>query len=139
MSQKFHKFWLIISAFVIWSFGPIFALGSMESTSELARLTLDLLSWPLDNVQTFIDPTTRFLSAPTGGFLFGWGIMVLCLRAWVYDAAPEGVRRSLLTGALAWFVLDSAGSIASGNASNALFNVIVLLLVVGPMWVPAKG
>jgi hypothetical protein len=65
--------------------------------------------------------------------------MVLCLRAWVYDAAPEGVRRSLLTGALAWFVLDSAGSIASGNASNALFNVIVLLLVVGPMWVPAKG
>jgi hypothetical protein len=139
MSQKFHKFWLIISAFVIWSFGPIFALGSMESTSELARLTLDLLSWPLDNVQTFIDPTTRFLSALTGGFLFGWGIMVLGLRAWVYDAAPEGVRRSLLTGALAWFVLDSAGSIASGNASNALFNVIVLLLVVGPMWVPAKG
>jgi hypothetical protein len=139
MSKKFHKFWLIISAFVIWSFGPIFALGSMESTSELARLTLDLLSWPLDNVQTFIDPTTRFLSALTGGFLFGWGIMVLGLRAWVYDAAPEGVRRSLLTGALAWFVLDSAGSIASGNASNALFNVIVLLLVVGPMWVPAKG
>lgn len=44
MSQKFHKFWLIISAFVIWSFGPIFALGSMESTSELARWTLDLLS-----------------------------------------------------------------------------------------------
>jgi hypothetical protein len=139
MSKKFHKFWLIISAFVIWSFGPIFALGSMESTSELARLTLDLLSWPLDNVQSYTDPTTRFLSALTGGFLFGWGIMVLCLRAWVYDAAPEGVRRSLLTGALAWFVLDSAGSIASGNASNALFNVIVLLLVVGPMWVPAKG
>jgi hypothetical protein len=139
MSQKFHKFWLIISAFVIWSFGPIFALGSMESTSELARLTLDLLSWPLDNVQSYTDPTTRFLSALTGGFLFGWGIMVLGLRAWVYDAAPEGVRRSLLTGALAWFVLDSAGSIASGNASNALFNVIVLLLVVGPMWVPAKG
>lgn len=138
MSQKFHKFWLIISAFVIWSFGPIFALGSMEPTSELARLTLDLLSWPLDNAQTYIDPTTRFLSALTGGFLFGWGIMVLCLRAWVYDVAPEGVRRSVLTGALAWFVLDSAGSIASGNASNALFNLFVLLLVVGPMWVPAK-
>ena len=138
MSHKFHKFWLIISAFVIWSFGPIFALGSMESTSELARLTLDILSWPVDGLQTYTDPTTRFLSALTGGFLFGWGIMVLCLRQWVYDAAPEGVRRSLLTGALAWFFLDSAGSIASGNALNALFNVIVLLLVVGPMWRPAK-
>ncbi|MEZ4712713.1 MAG: hypothetical protein R3A44_36335 [Caldilineaceae bacterium] len=139
MSHNVHKFWLIISAFVIWSFGPVFALGAMESTSELARLTLDLLSWPIDGVQTYTDPTTRFLSALTGGFLFGWGIMVLCLRHWVYDIAPEGVRRSLLTGALAWFFLDSAGSIASGNASNALFNVLVLLLVVGPMWLPAKG
>lgn len=139
MSHNIHKAWLIISAFVIWSFGPVFALGTMELTSEPARLTLDLLSWPIDGVQTYTDPTLRFLSALTGGFLFGWGIMVLSLRQWVYDSAPEGVRRSLLTGALAWFFLDSAGSIASGNTSNALFNVLVLLLVVGPMWLPAKG
>lgn len=139
MSHKVHKFWLIISAFIIWSFGPVFALGSIESTSELARLTLDILSWPVDGAQTYAEPTTRFLSALTGGFLFGWGIMIVCLRAWVYDAAPEGVRRALLTGALAWFFLDSAGSIASGNASNALFNVLVLLLIIGPMWRPARG
>lgn len=93
----------------------------------------------MDGAQTYAEPTTRFLTALTGGFLFGWGIMIVCLRAWVYDAAPEGVRRSLLIGALAWFILDSAGSIASGNASNALFNVLVLLLIVGPMWRPARG
>ncbi|WP_420011021.1 hypothetical protein [Tateyamaria sp.] len=39
----------------------------------------------------------------------------------------------------AWFVLDSAGSIASGTTSNALFNVLVLLVAVGPLWRPAKG
>ena len=84
MSHNVHKFWLIISSVVIWSFGPVFALGSVESTSELARLSLDILSWPVDGAQSFADPTTRFLSALTGGFLFGWGIMVLCLRQWVY-------------------------------------------------------
>lgn len=139
MSQQFHKFWLLITAFVIWSFGPVFFLGTMPATAEPARWTLDLLSWPLDGVQSFVDPSTRFLSALTGGFLFGWGIMIVALRAWVYDAAPEGVRRAVLTGLLAWFVLDSAGSIASGNPSNALFNVAVLLLGVGPLWRPAKG
>ena len=139
MSQKFHKFWLLITAFVIWSFGPVFFLGTMPATAEPARWTLDLLSWPLDGVQTFAAPDTRFLSALTGGFLLGWGIMILGLRAWVYDAAPEGVRRAVLAGLLAWFVLDSAGSIASGNPSNALFNVPVLLLAVGPLWRPAKG
>ena len=53
-------------------------------------------------------------------------------------ATPEGVRRSVLTGVLAWFLLDSAGSIASGNPSNALFNVLVLLVAVGPLWRPAR-
>ena len=80
MTHKFHKSWLLITAIVIGSFGPIFALGTMEPTSEFARWTLDLLSWPLDGLQTYTDPTTRFLSALTGGFLFGWGVMVWCLR-----------------------------------------------------------
>jgi hypothetical protein len=111
----------------------------MMSTSELARLTLDILSWPLDGLQTFNSPDTRFLSALTGGFLFGWGVTIWCLSAWVYDAAPEAVRKTVLTGVLAWFVLDSAGSIASGTPSNALINIIVLLIAVGPLWRPARA
>ncbi len=138
MSQEFHKFWLAITALVVGSFGPVFFLGTMDATTGPARLTLDILSWPLDGATTYADGDTRFLSALTGGFLLGWGVMIWCLRLWVHDAAPEGVRRCVLAGLLAWFCLDSAGSIASGNASNALFNVVVLLLAVGPMWTPAR-
>lgn len=133
-----HKFWLIITAIIVGAFGPVFTLGAMEATAEPARLTLDILSWPLDGQQSFASPDTRFLSALTGGFLFGWGVMIWSLRAWVYDIAPEAVRRVVLASVLAWFVFDSAGSIASGTPSNAFFNVIVLLLAVGPMWRPAK-
>ena len=138
MTQKLHKFWLKITAIVIGSFGPVFSLGTMAATSEPSRLTLDLLSWPIDGATTFDAPDTRFLSALTGGFLLGWGIMVWCLSAWVYDKAPEAVRKSVLVGLLCWFVFDSSGSIASGNPSNAWFNVLVLLLAVGPLWRPAK-
>ena len=139
MTHKFHKFWLKITAFVVGSFGPVFFLGTMTSTSEPARLTLDVLSWPVDGMTTYAHPDTQFLSALTGGFLLGWGVMIWCLSVWVYDKAPEFVRRSVLIGVLCWFVLDSSGSIASGNASNALFNVIILLIGVGPLWRPAKG
>ncbi len=137
-SQRFHKFWLKITAIIIGSFGPIFFLGTMASTSEPARLTLDLLSWPIDGATTYTSPDVHFLSALTGGFLFGWGVMIWCLSIWVYDKAPEGVRKSVLVGVLAWFFLDSAGSIASGNVSNAIINILVLLLAVGPLWVSAK-
>lgn len=138
MSKKFHKFYLKVTAITIGSFGPVFFLGTMLPTIEPARFTLDFLAWPIDGVQNYEAPTTRFLSALTGGFLFGWGVCVWCLQKWVYDIAPEAVRKSVLMGILAWFCLDSSGSIASGNASNAVFNVIVLLIAVGPLWKPAK-
>ncbi|MEO0473986.1 MAG: hypothetical protein AAF206_30535 [Bacteroidota bacterium] len=138
MTHQFHKFWLKITAIVVGSFGPVFFLGTMVATMEPARLTLDILSWPLDGMTTYASPDTRFLSALTGGFLFGWGMMIWFLSVWVYDKAPEGVRRAVLIGIVSWFFLDSTGSIASGNASNVFFNVLVLLLAVGPLWRPAK-
>ncbi|WCL49889.1 hypothetical protein [Leptospira sp. GIMC2001] len=138
MSQEFHKFWLKISAITIASFAPVFFLGTMIATSEPARFTLDLLSWPIDGNITYSSPDVRFLSALTGGFLLGWGVMVWLLSTLVYDKAPEQVRKAVLFGMLSWFFLDSSGSIASGNLSNAIFNILILLIAVGPLWVPAK-
>lgn len=139
MTPATHKQWLLVTGIGIACFGPIFALGSMPDTAEPARWSLDLLSWPLDGNMAYASGTTRFLSALTGGFLFGWGVMVLLLRQWVFDAAPDAVRKAVLGGLIAWFLLDSSGSIASGNASNALFNVAVLMLLAGPLWFKARG
>ena len=138
MTKQFHKSYLKFTAIFVGLFGPIFFLGTMASTSELARLSLDLLCWPIDGLQTFEAPTTRFLSALTGGFLFGWGVCIWFLQKLVYDVSPEGVRKSVLFGLISWFLLDSAGSFASGNISNVVFNVIVLLIAVGPLWKSAK-
>ena len=139
MTKQAHKNYLKVTALVVGSFGPIFFLGTMLSTAAPASWTLDLLSFPLDGAQNYHAATTRFLSALTGGFLLGWGVTIWLLQRWVYDAAPNAVRKAVLGGLLAWFFLDSAGSIASGNPSNAFFNVLVLLLAVGPLWVPAKA
>lgn len=139
MTHHTHKRWLHLTAFVIGSFGPVFFLGTMAQTLEPARLTLDLLSWPVDGATTYEHADTRFLSALTGGFLLGWGVTVWCLARWVYDLAPEAVRRTVLVGLCSWCALDSAGSIASGNPSNALFNLLVLALAAGPLWWPATS
>jgi hypothetical protein len=136
--NELHKSWLLVTAIVVGGFGPIFALATVPALDVLARLSLDLLAWPVDGQQRYADQSMRFLSALTGGFLFGWGVMILCLRQWVYDAAPEPTRRAVVAGVLAWFFLDSAGSIAVGVPSNVVFNVVVLLLCVGPLWRAAE-
>jgi hypothetical protein len=133
-----HKRWLIVTAIVIGSFGPIFALATRASTSRGRRWTLDLLNFPLDDAEQYDSDTMRFLSALTGGFLFGWGVMVLGLRAWLFDVSPEGVRRTVVVSMCSWFVLDSIGSVAAGAAPNVVGNIAVLLLGVGPLWRPAS-
>lgn len=136
MTHRAHRNWLKVAAIVIGCFGPVLFFGTMPATAEGARLGLDILTWPVDGFPSYASAEIRFLSALAGGFLVGWGVTIWCLSTWVYDAAPEAVRRTLVYGALAWFVTDSAGSIASGHAINAVFNVGVLFLVVGPMWRP---
>jgi hypothetical protein len=138
LTGRFHQYWLKITAIVVGSFGPVFFLGAMTATSAPARLTMDLLGWRLNQPSSYDAPVTRLLSAVTGGFLLGWGVMIWCLSMWVYPLAPEPVRRTVVAGLLAWFCLDSAGSIASGHPSNAAFNVLVLLLAVGPLWRKAR-
>lgn len=138
-TAQFHKTYLKISAVFVMLFGPIFFLGTFPETAEPVRFTMDLLVWPLDSVQTYEHSETIFLGALAGGFLFGWGVLIWRLSGEVYDAAPEAVRKAVVAGFLAWFILDSAGSITSGNASNALFNIIILALFIGPLWRPAKS
>ncbi|MEM9010605.1 MAG: hypothetical protein AAGE18_05210 [Pseudomonadota bacterium] len=136
-SRAAHKTWLKVSAIVVGSFGPALSLATIPAFNEPARWGLDLLTWPLDGFPTYQAEEMRFLSALSGGFLAGWGVMIWCLSAWVHDLAPEAVRRVLLSSALVWFVVDSTGSVTSGHWPNVIWNILVLLLVVGPMWRPA--
>lgn len=138
MTHHAHKKWLTFTAFLTMSFGPIFLIGAYLPTADPARFTMEILGWTFfDWEQSFDHRTTRFLSALAGGFLFGWGMTIWRLKDDVYDAAPEGVRKAVVTGFCVWFVTDSIASIASGHPSNAGFNLFFLLIGIGPMWRPA--
>ena len=138
MTQSIQKKWLKVTAVGIACFGPVMFFGTMDSTNEAARLSMDFLAWPIDGAEQIDNSGSKLLSALLGGFLFGWGMMIWFLSDEVYDAAPEKVRKAVLIGVLSWFFLDSAGSIAGGNASNAFFNVPILFFLVGPLWVAER-
>jgi hypothetical protein len=138
MARDWHRRWFTVAALVVGSFGPVFFLGA-AGVPEPARLTLDLLSWPIDGNMSYQDPTVRFLSALTGGFLVGWGVTIWCIGRYLHPIAPEAARKTVVYGLLSWFLLDSAGSALSGNASNVAFNIAVLLVAVGPLWKAGKA
>jgi hypothetical protein len=138
MGRDWHKPWFNVAAFVVGAFGPVFFLGA-AGYPEPARFTLDLLSWPVDGNMSYQEPTTRFLSALTGGFLVGWGVTIWSTGKYLYPVAPGPARKTVVFGLLAWFVLDSMGSALSDNGANIGFNIAVLLTAVGPLWGPSRA
>ncbi len=137
-SGSLHKLWLKIAALAIGLGGPVLTLSTMPAYSGPARYALDLLTWPLDGFPSYQSQEMWFLSAVTGGVLVGWGVMMWCLSIWLYDLAPEAVRKTYVASILCWFVFDSLGSITSGYWPNAVWNVLFLIVLVGPMWRPAR-
>ncbi|MEQ8936449.1 MAG: hypothetical protein RIE56_11740, partial [Amphiplicatus sp.] len=49
------------------------------------------------------------------------------------ERGDQGARRGAIAAIAVWFVVDSAGSIASGVGSNALFNALFAAMYLVPL------
>ena len=139
MTNRTHKFWLKITAVLIILYAILFFLGTLKQTDKVIEFVLDVSSYPIDGLQNYETNSTVFLSALLGGILFGWGILIWFLSLKIYDIAPEQTRKIVLISLISWFLIDSVGSILSKNPNNAIANVFLLFVLVGPLWKPAKG
>ena len=79
------------------------------------------------------------MSAISGGLLIGWGLMLWMLATRLYPKDSELAKQLIVTSVLAWFVVDSTGSILSGAPLNALLNVSFLLIFCVPLWLAGRS
>lgn len=113
--------------------GAALALAALPALNLPMRLLADILIWPLDQAQTLGLPETRLAFAIGGGVMLGWGLMIWQLAGEPLERAPDAVRGIIRSSVLAWFVVDSAGSVASGAALNVVPNLVFLALFLVPM------
>jgi len=112
---------------VVWGLAPY------TSVNLPARFLLDVLDWPIDNTAMALDQNTKWLSAIGASLLgavsvFLWGIVAPALKR-----GDTQVAKMTLLAFIEWYVVDSAGSIAAGVASNVVFNTAYLVLVLIPL------
>ena len=98
-----------------------------------ARFLLDLLKWPLDGAPETLDQNTRWLSAIGAGLTAAFAALSYFVVAPGIDRADGETRKGALIAVATWFLVDSAGSISSGVASNALFNALFFVLYATPL------
>ena len=121
----------IAIVFAIYSI--LWGLAPYESVNLPARFILDVSDWPFDKLSLPLDRNTMWLSSISAGLLFAVSVF---LGGIVVPAIREGnqaIIRTTILAMVAWYLIDSVGSVAAGVASNAFFNTIYLVLVLIPL------
>jgi hypothetical protein len=90
------------------------------------------LFWPLDGAQTISAPEPRVFAAIFGGLTVSLGVFVFQIATHLLPAGLDLARRLTVPSVIAWFLVDSTGSVLACCPGNVVPNLVVLVSVVGP-------
>ncbi len=133
MSQTAAASMIKYVSYLLILLAATWGLAAFPPVDGPARMLVDLVDWPLGDGSPVWDRSVMWLSSIGAGVLMGWALMFLLIVAPALKRGDKQVIRASIIAVVAWFIIDSAGSIASGVTSNAVFNVAVLVLLAGPL------
>jgi hypothetical protein len=119
--QKFLSVW----AGLVTVFGLVLAGAAFEVTDGIARALFALLNGP---GEPSFDGHLRFSVGLMGAVTMGWGLTFYPAFKAIIALGDAGrpYWRMIAGAALAWYVIDSAISIATGFGLNAVSNTILI-------------
>lgn len=134
MTPAFTTTWLKLTSLFLVVFGLIVAFGAHPLTAAPATWLADLIAWPFDGSQSLAALESRLLAAISGGVMVGWGTMMWLVVNRLLAEDPGLTRLLLIESTLAWFLVDSTGSLVAGAPINVALNTVLMLAIVVPAW-----
>lgn len=121
--------WALIVYALIW------ATAAYQNINAPARILLDVLAWPIGDGMPVWDAQLAWMSSIGAGLLMALGVLFVGV---VYPAVKIGDQKVVRVTILAWFVVDSAGSVAVGFWPNSVINLIMLVPILAPLLMALK-
>jgi hypothetical protein len=131
--NKFWQNWMSAWAVFVMLFGVILAAGAIPATDGATRLFFAILGKPLPEVP---DELFRFTIGLIGAITIGWGLTFYAAFKALHSldgAVAAPIWRFLNIGIFAWYIIDSAISIATGFWTNAVSNTLLMILYYIPV------
>lgn len=124
--SAFWRWWMTVWCWAVVVFGVVLLGAAFEATSGPARMSFAILDGP---GEPSFDAHLRFSVGLMGAVTLGWGLTFFATVSAAHElgerAAP--VWRMLTASVIAWCVIDSMISIATGFALNAASNTLLTL------------
>ena len=94
-----------------------------------------------DRITSFGQEAARYIAlvhAVLGAVMFGWGVALTIVVRTLFAAGYRAGWNIFAVSVVAWFLPDTAYSLASGYWQNAVLNFVFLLLFAAPLLATRK-
>ncbi|QMW24073.1 hypothetical protein [Sandaracinobacteroides saxicola] len=128
----FHRTWLNLWLLLVIGFGLILAGAALPATEAPVRLFYALVGAPLPSP---LGAELRFTLALLGAVTLGWALTIHAAfqAAFALRTDAAATWRRITFAILAWYVIDSALSVALGVPLNAVSNTVLLVAYLLPI------
>lgn len=133
MSLEFRAQLMKIVAIGFMLFSVIWALAPYTPINFPSRLLIDVIDWPLGNFSDELSRDVKWLSSIGAGLVAAFAIFLFGIVAPAIKTNETRILNVSKWAIVAWYIIDSAGSVASGVASNAVFNTLFFIMVMVPL------
>ena len=125
--------WLRVGSLITVATGLMAAAASSSSGEGPWRALFDLLTWPPDGEPARFAPETSAVNAVTGGVMVGWGLLMHAIAGGPFARGDTTLATPMLRAVVAWFVVDSTGSLLAGVPGNVVLNGAFVVLLALPL------
>jgi hypothetical protein len=125
--------WLSAASLMTIVVGLVAAAASSERSDEPWLALFDLLDWPVDGDPGRFSAQTRAVNAVVGGVMVGWGTLMHLIVRGPFRRGDTTLAGPMLAAVVAWFVVDSTGSLLADLPGNVILNLGFLVLFLPPL------
>ncbi len=124
--------WMRVWCWGVLAFGALLTTAAIPPIDGLARALFVLFSGDPSTEAVFDLPAVRFGLGLQGALTIGWALTLFAtLRA--AEELGAIIWRPMALAVLAWYVIDSAISISTGFALNAVSNTLLTIAFFVPL------
>ena len=133
MTTHQYIVWLKIACVTTLVIGLVAAFAASEATDDLWLWLFDLLDYPVDDNPSGFTAESFALNAVTGGVLVGWATLMYLIAAREFATGKFRLAGPMIASIVAWFIVDSIGSLVAGLPGNVILNVLFLGIFLPPL------
>jgi len=131
--SSFWNRWLLIVAVLMAAFGLFMAAFNQTRLLDAFRHEISRVFWPDQILPPGVAAFQEWVYSAWGATVAGLGIFAAYVAHHAFASRQRWARDCILVGLLTWYVPDTAASLVSHLAFNAIFNTVVLVFALLPV------